>query len=101
MTRAEFTEMVAELCEKHGGSVTSWIRTAKHNAKVGGKVTSRHRTGFGCDVVLDADEDGIAGNDAKAIALFQEDCIAHGLVGIDEGDHVHVQPLGPWGRVIP
>jgi hypothetical protein len=98
MTRAEFIGAVAMLCEMHGGSVTSWIRTKKHNSKVGGKVNSRHLTGFGCDVILDADEDGIASNDAAVIASFKDACQAFALVGINEGDHIHVQPEGPWGR---
>jgi len=98
MTRQEFSDSMASLCEKHGGSVTSWIRSKKHNAKVGGKSNSRHLTGFGMDVVLDADEDGIAGNDATAIKAFQEDAYSLGIFALDEGDHIHCQPRGPWGR---
>jgi len=98
VTRPEFTELVYGLCEKHGGSVTSGMRSRRHNAKVGGKINSRHLTGFGLDVVLDADEDGVAENDAEAAAQFKDACLAAGLLAINEGDHHHVQPLGPWGR---
>lgn len=101
MTRADFTEIIAGLCEAHGGSVTSWIRSRKHNAKVGGKPASRHQTGFGIDVVLDADEDGNPANDELAILAFVQAADALGIRAIDEGDHIHCQPIGPWGRVQP
>jgi len=53
MNLAEFTTAVVQYCMATGGSVTSWIRTPKRNASVGGTPSSRHLTGMAVDVVYD------------------------------------------------
>jgi hypothetical protein len=65
-------------------SVSSWLRTPRHNAAVGGKVNSKHLWGLGVDVVLDPGEDR---------GLFLEACRIAGLTTYPEGDHIHVQAL--------
>lgn len=90
MTRPEFIESVAQLCVEFGGSVTSWIRTMKRNTIVGGHPRSRHMTGFGVDVVLDEE---------SHIPAFRDAAYQLGLSVLDEGDHLHIQPFGPTGRL--
>ena len=63
-------------------SVTSWIRSKEHNAKVGGVSDSRHLFGLAVDIVFDPGSDMSGFND-KAGQL--------GLQVIAEGDHLHVQ----------
>jgi len=90
MTRPEFIEFVAQLCEEFGGSITSWVRTKKRNTMVGGHPRSRHMTGFGVDVVLDEE---------TSIPAFRDAAYALGLSVLDEGDHLHIQPFGSVGRL--
>ncbi len=63
-------------------SVTSWGRTADHNAKVGGQPASQHLQFTGCDLVFDEKND---------IAKFIARASQFGLFCLDEGDHIHVQ----------
>lgn len=53
MTPAEFAEAARNYCLLMGGSVTSWGRTAKHNAAVGGVPDSPHKRWTAADVVYD------------------------------------------------
>ena len=76
---------VSILCARHGGSVTSWVRTPKHNQAVGGVDGSYHLIAMGCDVVLD---------DMAQNQKFEADAKHLGLDSILEGDHYHLQPLG-------
>ncbi len=82
MSPIDFIWKVLLLCYKWDGSVSSWIRTRKHNQAVGGVVNSYHQIGLGCDVVLDS-----PGGDLE----FQADCAAMGIKAIWEGDHWHLQ----------
>ena len=91
MTRSEFLDHVIAITESHLGSVTSGLRTKKRNTAVGGHPRSRHLTGFALDVVLD----DMA---PEKILAYQNELRQSGFLGINEGDHVHVQPLGPEGR---
>lgn len=63
-------------------SVTSWLRSRKHNAQVGGVANSQHLTGEAVDIVLD---------DTNQTAEFQTWALRNGLQVIIEGDHLHVQ----------
>jgi hypothetical protein len=84
MTLGEFAEAVATYCLLRGGSITSWGRSEKHNAAVGGVPGSAHRFFRGADVVYDA---------AAPLAARQTDALRLKLKLIDEGDHDHLQPL--------
>ena len=63
-------------------SVSSWIRTPKHNDAVGGKPKSKHLSGEALDAVLD---------DHKRANELISLCKKAELVCADEGDHVHIQ----------
>lgn len=63
-------------------SVTSWLRSRKHNAQVGGVDDSRHLLGLAVDIVLD---------DMNERFSLQEKAKQLGLQVIIEGDHLHVQ----------
>lgn len=91
MNRTEFLAGVYAIAEAHSGSVTSGLRSTKRNTAVGGHPRSRHLTGFALDVVLDE-------MTAEAKLALIEDLRRSGFLGIDELDHVHVQPIGPDGR---
>ena len=78
----EFLEIVLSLRTHYMFSVSSWLRTTSHNARVGGKPTSKHLTGLAVDVVLDPDQDKKA---------FMAEVVARLLVAVDEGDHLHLQ----------
>jgi hypothetical protein len=68
----------------HALSVTSWGRTAKRNAAVGGVPNSQHLDWMAVDVVPDEwDTHGEIIKDAKAL----------GLKAINEGDHLHIQVI--------
>lgn len=88
MTRAEFLEAVMMFCELTTGSVTSWKRTVKHNADVGGVPNSAHLYGLGLDVVYDT---------APALPSRLERARRLGLKLIPESDHDHLQPSS-WER---
>lgn len=63
-------------------SVTSWMRSRKRNAAVGGVTDSRHLVGLAVDVVLD---------DPATRDHFTDMATQLRLQVIDEGDHLHVQ----------
>jgi hypothetical protein len=63
-------------------SVTSWLRSRKHNAAVGGVPNSQHLAGVAVDIVLD---------DTNQTAEFVTWATRQHLQVIIEGDHLHVQ----------
>jgi uncharacterized protein YcbK (DUF882 family) len=77
-----FTEKIIALADTFPLSVTSWIRSPKRNAQVGGSVNSQHLVGLAVDIIF---------NDEINIANFElaaRDLDLHVLV---EDDHLHVQ----------
>ena len=82
ITVGDFAEAVFAYCTAAGASVTSWYRTAKHNAAVGGVASSHHLTGLAVDVVYDSVA-GVADRGHLAATL--------GLVRLVEKDHDHLQ----------
>lgn len=81
---ATFAQRVQVWCTVLGGSVTSWVRTAAHNAAVGGVPTSYHVGGLGADVVYDAP---IELERAELLATLLQ------LKLVRETDHDHLQAL--------
>lgn len=77
-----FAEKVAYLCLAFPFSVTSWIRTPKRNAVVGGVWNSHHMQGLAVDIVPDDPNawDELMAYGRKLGFAFQP-----------EGDHIHVQ----------
>jgi uncharacterized protein YcbK (DUF882 family) len=90
LTRGAFVDKVYSIAEKHGGSVTSGLRSRSRNKIVGGKPASRHISGYALDVVCD---------NALGERRFIEDCQLEGFGVAEEGDHIHVQTKGPVGKV--
>lgn len=84
MTVGEFAEHISDLCYLFDGSVTSWGRSRRHNEAVGGVENSRHREFLAVDVVLD---------DQALRGHFTEWALRRGMKVLDEGDHLHVQPI--------
>lgn len=88
MTPHDFASALIAYCAATAASVTSWGRTPKHNAAVGGVAESAHLIWTAADVVYDANgvpPPGVtAHRDALAARL--------GLRLIHEGNHDHVQP---------
>jgi hypothetical protein len=86
-----FFAAVRVWCEAFDASITSWKRTAPHNAKVGGVVGSPHLFWLACDVVYD-----------RPRQVHERNILARelGLSFIDEGDHDHLQPR-QWENVKP
>lgn len=83
MTASKFLELILLTCMKHKCSVSSWIRTEKHNEKVGGSSNSQHLLGLAVDLVPDD-------TDWDPIVI---DLLRLGLKAIKEKDHIHVQAL--------
>jgi len=81
ITIERFATLVFRLCLLHGGSVTSWIRSAQRNADFGGVTRSAHLVGLGVDIVLDS----ISEKDKMIIEARRLN-----LFALDEGDHVHI-----------
>lgn len=81
-----FTFIHAVLCLglRFDFSVTSWLRSKERNKAVGGSRDSNHMTAMAVDVVLDGGEDTIS---------FKLTANKLGLKALDEGDHLHLQPL--------
>ena len=71
-------------CFATSASVTSYGRTAKRNATVGGALNSNHLQWLGADVVYD-----------EPVNKARRDQIArrYGLEVIEESDHDHLEPL--------
>lgn len=83
---SNFYEKVVEVCIKHQCSITSWVRSPKHNAAVGGVPNSKHLTGQAVDAIVD-------GN----YKAFIEDARSLGLKVIRESDHVHLENIDAIG----
>lgn len=83
MSQANFIALCASLFLAHPGRVTSWYRSPKANYLLGGSINSWHLFGLAVDYVLD---------DSAATAVFRADSARLGLVCLDEGDHLHLQP---------
>lgn len=68
-----------------GGRVrpTSWWRDPSRNREVGGHIDSQHQIGLALDLVADDPE------------RVLDEAHALGIVGVDEGTHVHLQLLPP------
>ena len=79
---ALFCDKLMRLQAMQPYSVTSWWRTNKHNASVGGNPLSQHLIGLAVDCVLDP---------GVSMSLFLRDAQILGLHGSVEGDHVHLQ----------
>ena len=82
MTIRDFAGKIELLKELFPFSVTSWFRSKKRNAAVGGHPQSKHLTGFAVDVVLD---------DPKDTPQFLRTVNALGLGFLEEDDHIHIQ----------
>lgn len=87
MTETEFADAIRILCQRFGGSVTSWGRTVAHNKAVGGVMGSAHTWFLGADVVWDSRPPGFTFTVQDAAYLL-------GLWTLWEPDHTHFQPLG-------
>ncbi len=83
---AWFAAMLYMLHESHPFSVTSWFRTPRRNAEVGGHPRSRHLDGLAVDLVMDE------GVEATEFTKMAKAC---GLHLVDEGSHIHVQAVPP------
>ena len=83
MSPMEFHASVMGYCYATRGSVSSYGRTEKHNADVGGKPTSNHRLWRAADVIYDEPIEK-----ATRIALAAR----YGLEIVEEIDHDHVEP---------
>ena len=90
MTISEFAEALAIVCQKYGGSVTSWGRTVRHSVAVGGFAGDPHTRWLGADVVYD--RPGASGatmpNNPEVVA----DAATLGLKVIHEESHDHYEP---------
>lgn len=84
MSSAEFLLRLQLYCHLLGASVTSWGRSIKHNADVGGVPQSAHLYWLAADVVYDVPVDP-----ARALDTARR----LGLLRIPESDHDHLQPL--------
>ena len=84
MNPTEFHSSLMAYCYATRASVSSYGRTAIHNAAVGGKANSNHLQWLGADVVYDA-----------PLVKADRDRIARrfGLEVIEESDHDHLEPL--------
>lgn len=81
MEVGEFARHVVRYCLIFSGSVTSWMRSPEHNARVGGVPTSRHLDGLAVDIVYEG---------ARPGAEADRELASRGLIRIVEGDHDHV-----------
>lgn len=81
----KFISIVLTLRIQFAFSVTSWIRTVEHNRQVGGADESLHLCGLGLDIVLDNPAD---------TESFVKRANRLGLKALNEGDHIHLQPVG-------
>lgn len=79
---AAFAINVVELRRTHGCNITSWGRTKKRNADIGGRPDSFHLEDLAADLVPE---------DRNQVPAIVADARARGLDAGDEGDHVHVE----------
>ena len=77
-----FLDKIITLSIRYPLSVTSWIRSEKHNEQVGGNKNSRHLLGTAVDIVLD---------DRNETTRFISDAHRMDLVVVVETGHLHVQ----------
>lgn len=91
MTITDFCWIIYLLCRVYGLSVTSWGRTEKRNAEVGGVPNSWHLRFLGVDVVPD---------DPIVFEPLQHLADQLGLELIAEGDHWHIEPKGSQSVVV-
>lgn len=84
MNEDEFITAVRTLCQRFGGSVTSYGRTVAHNKAVGGVCGSAHTWFLGADVVWDIPPEA---------SRLRADAHELRLWSLWEGDHTHFQPL--------
>jgi uncharacterized protein YcbK (DUF882 family) len=82
MDPIQFVTVMLQLSEQTPFSVSSFWRTAKHNAAVGGMKTSHHLAAKAMDCVLDD-----RAQSTKLIAAAH----AAGLQAVNEGDHIHIE----------
>lgn len=87
MTRGVFGATMLSVCDHFGASITSWQRTVRHNATVGGVANSPHLVGVGVDVVYDQ---------VPELDQVIDFIRPLGLAVIREADHDHFQPAD-WG----
>ena len=83
MNARRFAECILTLGLRFRFSVTSWGRSAKHNQAEGGLAGSFHLDFRAVDVLLDPMTD-------KASLVIRAEQM--GLLVVDEGDHLHIQP---------
>lgn len=84
MSPDDFAAAIGAFCFAFRASVTSALRTDRHNAAVGGVPGSAHRFSLAVDVVYDEHIDE---------ALAREYARRLGLRLIRETGHDHLQPL--------
>lgn len=84
MSPADFWNALVLYCLCTDGSVTSYLRTPKHNELVGGVPDSAHQIGLAADVVYD---DLTELPESKRLRMAER----LGLELIIEGNHDHLQ----------
>ena len=84
MTPHEFLDAMMQLASRHRFRETSGYRHPLANVRVGGKPFSAHQYWLGRDIILEPGE---------SLEGTKESTRRLGLLLIDEGDHLHVQPL--------
>lgn len=89
MTLDQFLAWIILCARRHNASVTSWIRSPKRNAAVGGLPTSRHLGGCAVDLVPDdpASYPAIAA-EARAAGLDVLVHKGHAHIELDARNHV-------------
>jgi hypothetical protein len=78
----EFMQKIISIALATNASITSWIRSQKHNKDVGGSEYSLHLAGLAVDLIFDTPAD-------KLLAIHYAE--RFDLTAIDEGDHLHIQ----------
>ena len=89
LDQTEFCNKALLLCMKYSASVTSWVRTPKRNAAVGGHPKSAHQLALGMDLVPD---------DLEDLSSMQKDAKRLGLWALSESNHLHIQGVAPDGN---
>lgn len=82
LMQARFVRVLYTIARRRQASVTSFIRTARHNKIVGGLRRSYHLDGLAADLVPDEP------SDASAIVT---DAHTYGLDAVNEHTHVHIE----------
>ena len=84
MTPHEFLDALMQLASRHRFRETSGFRSPASNEGVRGKPFSAHQYWLARDLLLEPGED---------LVVFKESAVRRNLLVLDEGDHLHVQPL--------